>query len=117
MVHCQEQGVNPKTAEESDVREFVDRNLHKADTMVASLLLTVSVFYIWAYNRDYCETNQRRTSHWTPPTTITSIHRPHRKSRYSKSAAIRTTPSWPSNSKMYRKSSNILGRQLSGTKW
>lgn len=57
MVHCQEQGVNPKTAEERDVREFVDRNLHKADTMIASLLSTVSVFYIWACNRDYCETN------------------------------------------------------------
>lgn len=25
--------------------------------MVASLLSTVSVFYIWAYTRDYCETN------------------------------------------------------------
>lgn len=57
MVHCQEQGVSPKTAEERDVREFVDRNLHKADTMIASLLSTVSVFYIWACNRDYCETN------------------------------------------------------------
>ncbi|ELZ41380.1 site-specific tyrosine recombinase [Halorubrum saccharovorum DSM 1137] len=57
MVYCQQKGIDPKTAEESDVREFVDQNLHKADTMVGTLLSTVSVFYVWACNRNYCETN------------------------------------------------------------
>jgi integrase/recombinase XerD len=57
MVYCQQKGIDPKTAEESDVREFVDQNLHKADTMVGTLLSTISVFYVWACNRNYCETN------------------------------------------------------------
>lgn len=57
MVYCQRKEIDPKTAEESDVREFVDQNLHKADTMVGTLLSTVSVFYVWACNRDYCESN------------------------------------------------------------
>lgn len=57
MVYCQRKGIDPKTAVESDVREFIDENLYKADTMVATLLSTVSVFYIWSCNRDYCETN------------------------------------------------------------
>jgi integrase/recombinase XerD len=57
MMYCQRNGIDPKTAEESDVREFVDQNLHKADTMVGTLLSTVSVFYIWACNRNYCEVN------------------------------------------------------------
>ena len=57
MIYCQGNKIDPRTAEESDVREFVDHNLHKADTMIASLLSTVSVFYIWACNRNYCESN------------------------------------------------------------
>lgn len=57
MVYCQNHGVDPTTAEDRDVREFIDQNLHKADTMIASLLSTVSVFYVWACRRGYCETN------------------------------------------------------------
>lgn len=57
MSYCQRQGLNPKKVEESDVRRFIDQNMHKADTMIASLLSTVSVFYVWACNRNYSENN------------------------------------------------------------
>lgn len=57
MQYCQKHDIDPADAEESDVRLFIDENLHKADTMIASLISTVSVFYVWAYNRDYCSRN------------------------------------------------------------
>ena len=53
--HCQEQGVNPNTAEESDVREFVDRNLHKADTWLPPSCPPCPCST--SGRPDYCETN------------------------------------------------------------